>query len=114
MPRLPIPGSDDNAWGAILNEFLSVEHNSDGTLSSGGSLAGKADSAHTHAIGDVTDLETTINDIESDLSQRLVVLIYSGGSYPSRPSGVPAGYVEYRGPDEPSDWLTGDTWLEIP
>ncbi|HSD55533.1 MAG TPA: SGNH/GDSL hydrolase family protein [Candidatus Saccharimonadales bacterium] len=32
MVRLPTPGSDSNAWGAILNDFLLVEHNQDGTL----------------------------------------------------------------------------------
>jgi hypothetical protein len=30
--RLPIPGSDDGNWGDILNAFLEVAHNSDGTL----------------------------------------------------------------------------------
>jgi parallel beta-helix repeat protein len=30
--RLPIPGSDDNTWGNILNMFLDVSHNSDGSL----------------------------------------------------------------------------------
>jgi hypothetical protein len=32
MSRLPIPGSDNNIWGNVLNDFLTVEHNSDGTL----------------------------------------------------------------------------------
>jgi DNA-binding beta-propeller fold protein YncE len=32
MARLPIPGSDDGKWGDILNEYLGVEHNTDGTL----------------------------------------------------------------------------------
>ncbi|HSX16872.1 MAG TPA: hypothetical protein VLH86_02105 [Patescibacteria group bacterium] len=32
MPRLPIPGSDDGQWGNILNDFLSIEINNDGTL----------------------------------------------------------------------------------
>ncbi len=32
MPRLPIPGSDSGTWGDILNEFLSVSHEVDGTL----------------------------------------------------------------------------------
>lgn len=32
MTRLPIPGSDDGTWGSILNDFLDVEHNSDGSL----------------------------------------------------------------------------------
>jgi hypothetical protein len=30
--RLPIVGGDDGNWGQILNDFLSVEHNSDGTF----------------------------------------------------------------------------------
>ncbi len=30
MARLPIPGKDFD-WGEILNNFLSIEHNSDGT-----------------------------------------------------------------------------------
>jgi parallel beta-helix repeat protein len=32
MARLPIPGKDDNTWGTVLNSFLNVEHNPDGTL----------------------------------------------------------------------------------
>ena len=32
MPRLPIPGSDNGTWGDILNAYLNVSHNSDGTL----------------------------------------------------------------------------------
>jgi hypothetical protein len=33
MARLPVPGSDDGTWGDVLNTFLSVAHNTDGTLS---------------------------------------------------------------------------------
>ncbi len=29
--RLPLVGGDDGVWGTILNEFLTVEHNADGT-----------------------------------------------------------------------------------
>jgi hypothetical protein len=32
MARLPVPGSDDGIWGDVLNEFLSVEMNDDGSL----------------------------------------------------------------------------------
>lgn len=45
MARLPIPGSDSGSWGQILNEFLSVEHNNDGTLKGTGALAEKANNA---------------------------------------------------------------------
>lgn len=43
MARLPVPGEDAGFWGNILNEFLNVEHNVDGSLKSTGSLATKAD-----------------------------------------------------------------------
>jgi hypothetical protein len=32
MSRLPTPGSDDGTWGTVLNDYLSVELNTDGTL----------------------------------------------------------------------------------
>lgn len=32
MTRLPIPGGDNGNWGKILNDYLSVEHNPDGSL----------------------------------------------------------------------------------
>jgi len=32
MARLPNPGGDENTWGTLLNTFLEVEHNPDGTL----------------------------------------------------------------------------------
>lgn len=32
MTRLPVPGKDGGLWGDLLNDFLSVEHNGDGTL----------------------------------------------------------------------------------
>ena len=32
MARLPTPGADNGVWGDVLNEFLEVSHNSDGTL----------------------------------------------------------------------------------
>lgn len=43
MSRLPVPGSDSGQWGDVLNDFLSVEHDSNGILKPTGSLASKAD-----------------------------------------------------------------------
>lgn len=55
MARLPQPGGDNGTWGQVLNEFLGVEHNSDGTLKTNGSLASKADdSATVHTTGNET------------------------------------------------------------
>ncbi|HSW99793.1 MAG TPA: hypothetical protein VLH38_02030 [Patescibacteria group bacterium] len=41
MSRLPQPGSDDDIWGDLLNDFLRVEHNTDGSLRADRSLASK-------------------------------------------------------------------------
>jgi hypothetical protein len=41
MARLPTPGKDAESWGDLLNAFLRVEHNEDGTLRPGGSLASR-------------------------------------------------------------------------
>ena len=35
MSRLPNVGSDDGTWGGILNDYLSVSLDADGTLKSG-------------------------------------------------------------------------------
>ncbi len=37
-PRLPQVGSDENTWGEVLNNFLEVSHNSDGTTKNSPSL----------------------------------------------------------------------------
>lgn len=43
MARLPVPGSDDGAWGVVLNDFLAQSLNGDGTLKSAAlSAAGAA------------------------------------------------------------------------
>lgn len=53
MARLPVPGSDENTWGDLLNDFLSQEHNSDGsqktvTVAKGGTGATDAATARTN------------------------------------------------------------------
>jgi len=35
MARLPEPGGDSGQWGDVLNEYLKVSHNNDGTLKNG-------------------------------------------------------------------------------
>lgn len=52
MARLPQPGGDEGNWGTVLNDFLSVEHNANGTLKNvarQADLNGKADQADLEA-----------------------------------------------------------------
>jgi hypothetical protein len=44
MARLPVPGSDSGTWGSVLNDYLAVSHDIDGTI--------KAGSVDTSAIQD--------------------------------------------------------------
>ena len=53
MSRLPSPGGDAGNWGNVLNDFLSVEHNTDGTLKASGTISTKSDdSTVVHKTGD--------------------------------------------------------------
>lgn len=54
MARLPVVDSDDGIWGGILNEFLEVEHNPDGTLKNTGTLGSYAPLANPTFTGTVT------------------------------------------------------------
>ncbi len=58
MPRLPKPGGDAGNWGEILNEFLSVEHTSDGKLNPSGTISLKYTKPETGIPK--TDLESSL------------------------------------------------------
>jgi hypothetical protein len=56
MPRLPVPGTDNENWGGLLNEFLRVAHRDDGT----------------HTIPDTTYWTSAIGAITTDPTVGLV------------------------------------------
>lgn len=45
-PRLPTPGGDEGTWAQILNEYLLVAHENDGTLKDAAVIAAKADTSY--------------------------------------------------------------------
>lgn len=53
MSRLPVPGADDNMWGAILNDFLQVSHNDDGSLKSGLIARGAWVAGTAYSVNDI-------------------------------------------------------------
>ncbi|HYH75599.1 MAG TPA: hypothetical protein VD735_06620 [Candidatus Saccharimonadales bacterium] len=57
MARLPQPGSDEGDWGDILNEYLTVSHNSDGTLK-GASIPADASTQRVIVSKDGTTVAT--------------------------------------------------------
>lgn len=77
MPeRLPVPGQDNGTWGQILNQYLEVEHESDGTLKirTDGTLSAKAnDSDVVHVTG-----SEMVNGVKTFLSSPVVPTPSSG------------------------------------
>ncbi|HSX15988.1 MAG TPA: hypothetical protein VLF40_04315 [Candidatus Saccharimonadales bacterium] len=65
MARLPVPGSDDDTWGDILNEFLAVSHDTDGTLLAAPTITGAVQQSLFDAKGDL--LVATANDTAAKL-----------------------------------------------
>jgi hypothetical protein len=69
MSRLPQPGLDSGTWGAILNDYLSVVHSSNGTLKGGVVAEAHLDmalqskvnaSAGTPADGSITEAKLSL------------------------------------------------------
>jgi len=63
MVRLPTPGSDDGVWGQLLNDYLAVSHNTDGTLTSG--VVANAQVASGAAIA-----QSKISNLTTDLAAK--------------------------------------------
>lgn len=76
MPRLPIPGADDNVWGNILNDFLATEHNPDGSL--------KKAPLITQAQSDAAQALSTANSAQAVVAGKL------DASEKGAPNGVAA------------------------
>ncbi len=57
MARLPIPGADNGTWGQILNEFMEVEHNPDGTLKKASLISGSEQSSNKGVAGGYAGLD---------------------------------------------------------
>lgn len=130
MARLPIPGSDDDIWGDILNDYLGQSHNSDGTAKDATStsrgviqlagdlsgtalaptvpgLASKANTSHTHAATDITYAGSTnlsATNVEAALDE-----LDSEKISTTDPRLSPAGMVtQFAGSTAPTGWLLCD------
>lgn len=83
MARLPVPGQDDGVWGDILNDYLLIEHNADGTqktlpVAQGGTGAVDAATARGNlGTASASDLTNHLNDAGDP---HAVYLLKSGGT----------------------------------
>lgn len=63
MQRLPVPGADDGAWGAVLNNYLRVSHDTDGSLLPSALAAAGA----VHTINGKTASNGTVSLVPGDV-----------------------------------------------
>lgn len=88
MARLPVPGSDNGTWGDVLNEFLGIEHNADGTqktlpVAKGGTGATDAATARTNlSAASTTDLAGKVD--KATLTTKGDMYAASAASTPAR------------------------------
>ncbi|HET7302777.1 MAG TPA: hypothetical protein VFI74_05610 [Candidatus Saccharimonadales bacterium] len=73
MARLPQPGKNAGNWGDMLNDFLLVEHEEDGSLRLSGSLSAKytKPSAGIPFSDLSSEIQTRFSDIDSELQALL-------------------------------------------
>jgi hypothetical protein len=93
MSRLPQPGSDHGQWGQLLNDYLSVSHDSDGSLKDG-SITGAKLVNDTIPVGKLTPT-TQASLAKADSSVQSVNAVFpSSGNVTLTPTDIgadPAG-----------------------
>lgn len=72
MARLPVPGNDQGTWGDVLNDFLDVSHNADGTLK--------------NSIVDKQNLAANVFDDASNTTKGVIALSGDLGGTASAPT----------------------------
>jgi len=78
MARLPTPGSDSGTWGNVLNEFLEVAHNTDGSLKDTGAVM-ETDTT-TAAMQFVVDEDDMVSNLATKVPTQQSVKAYSDSS----------------------------------
>ena len=119
--RLPNPGGDNGSWGQILNDFLRVEHNDDGSLKPIAQsvvtnlqvdLASKATSSSLAAVatsGSYTDL--TAKPVIPDINASGMANNPVTNASAARPTGMSVVY--WRCATQPVNWQSNDIWFKV-
>lgn len=104
MARLPNPGSDNNIWGDVLNDFLAQSHKSDGTQ--------KDNSIATTHLQD--DAVTAAKLATSNNPGDGQVLGYSAGAmaWTTPASGGSGPQIFVQSTDPGASAQDGDIWID--
>ncbi|HXR50403.1 MAG TPA: hypothetical protein VN778_05255, partial [Verrucomicrobiae bacterium] len=105
--RLPTPGGDDGSWGDILNAYLEVSHNSDGTLAnntvgtnqlqSGSVTNTQLDSATQSAIAKASNSVQQVNNKSPDIGGNVSLAASDVSAIPVSQLGAVSGVATLDG-----------------
>lgn len=131
MARLPTPGGDDGTWGTILNDYLGLEHNADGThkivvnpdatTTSKGKVQLAGDLAGTSASPTVVGIQA--RPVSSTAPTDGQALVWDQTNTTWKPGTVSSGsgYVQGDGiakmtvgSTQPISPAVGDVWITTP
>ena len=108
MARLPQPGADEGTWGEVLNDFLQVAHNSDGTVKAG---AVDANSVGLGSVDNTSDADKPISAAQQTAFDARLVWVDVVDQNTSRPTGAQR-VLWIGGTIQPVNMIAGDIWLK--
>jgi hypothetical protein len=117
MSRLPTPGGDNDTWGNVLNDFLTVAHDAGGTLKAGSvsdtQVSGLSQSKITNLTADLSTLQSNIGTVNNAVATKVA----KGGDTMTGKLVVPA--LQVSGGANTGYVLTSDdsgnaNWSSIP
>lgn len=107
MARLPQPGGDEGTWGSILNDYLKVSHNSDGTVKAG--AVTKSDVGLSN-VNNTSDANKPVSTAAQTALNARLVWVDVVDENTARPSGA-SRVIWIGGTDQPVNMATGDLWI---
>lgn len=96
MTRLPVPGSDFDVWGDVLNDFLQVEHTSAGVLKKINYFSAPGKNTVSDSDFSFTPLDGTIATVHDSTADTTVFFIRTNGVWQAVLANSLTGGIDFN------------------